>query len=92
MLSTTESHLEEVFSAIARVERVKKIRDYAFVHFNEREGALKAIDMMNGNVFTYIYVCMYKCIHSATWLVCSMYLEDFYTYFWSVAMYTSLSP
>ena len=56
MLSTTESHLEEVFSAIARVERVKKIRDYAFVHFNEREGALKAIEMMNGNIRIYVFV------------------------------------
>ena len=83
MLSTTESHLEEVFSAIARVERVKKIRDYAFVHFNEREGALKAIDMMNGNLFIYTYVGMYTQCN-----LVSMYLEDFiHTHSWSMGMY-----
>lgn len=48
MLSTTEAHLEETFSAIAPVERVKKIRDYAFVHFQQREGALMAIAQVNG--------------------------------------------
>ena len=48
MLSTTEAHLEETFSAIAPVERVKKIRDYAFVHFQHREGALMAIAKING--------------------------------------------
>jgi Q family heterogeneous nuclear ribonucleoprotein R len=48
MLSTTEAHLEEVFAAISRVERVKKIRDYAFVHFTDRDGALKAIEEING--------------------------------------------
>ena len=29
------------FSAYGDVERVKKIKDYAFVHFKERENALK---------------------------------------------------
>ena len=29
------------FSAYGDVERVKKIKDYAFVHFRERENALK---------------------------------------------------
>ena len=30
------------------VERVKKIRDYAFVHFRDREEALLAMERMNG--------------------------------------------
>jgi len=29
------------FSAYGDVERVKKIKDYAFVHFKERDNALK---------------------------------------------------
>jgi RNA recognition motif-containing protein len=31
------------------IERVKKIRDYAFVHFRDREEALIAMERMNGN-------------------------------------------
>ena len=48
MLSTTEGTIEEAFSKHAPVERVKKIRDYAFVHFFSREGALQAMQAMNG--------------------------------------------
>lgn len=32
------------------VERVKKIRDYAFVHFNNRDDALEAMKVLNGKV------------------------------------------
>lgn len=32
------------------VERVKKIRDYAFVHFNKREHAVEAMKALNGKV------------------------------------------
>ncbi|XP_009975580.1 PREDICTED: APOBEC1 complementation factor, partial [Tauraco erythrolophus] len=32
------------------VERVKKIRDYAFVHFNKREDAVEAMKALNGKV------------------------------------------
>lgn len=48
MLGTTESRIEQVFSQYSPVERVKKIRDYAFVHFLTRDGALKAMKMLNG--------------------------------------------
>ncbi len=30
------------------VERVKKLKDYAFVHFKERDDALHAMNLMNG--------------------------------------------
>ncbi|CAL1548618.1 unnamed protein product [Lymnaea stagnalis] len=50
MLSTTEEHIQEVFEeAIGKkdcIERVKKLRDYAFVHFRQRDDALKAIEIM----------------------------------------------
>lgn len=32
------------------MERVKKIRDYAFVHFTQREDAISAMDAVNGKV------------------------------------------
>lgn len=50
MMSTTEETIRQVFNDAAgcdSVERVKKIRDYAFVHFKEREHALKAMDRLN---------------------------------------------
>jgi len=56
MLTTTEEHLEQVFNRAAdpqppgkkAVERVKKLKDYAFVHFSEREEALRALKAING--------------------------------------------
>ena len=50
MLSTSESTIEEVFSRRAPVERVKKIRDYAFVHFHSKEDAHKAMNALNGEL------------------------------------------
>ena len=48
MLSTTEVQILDAFSAFGIVERVKKIKDYAFVHFQSREEAHKAMEAMNG--------------------------------------------
>ncbi|KAM6347268.1 APOBEC1 complementation factor isoform 1-T1 [Alca torda] len=52
MLSTTEETIEKEFNSIkpGAVERVKKIRDYAFVHFNKRESAVEAMKALNGKV------------------------------------------
>ncbi|KAM3835031.1 APOBEC1 complementation factor isoform 2-T2 [Vipera latastei] len=52
MLSTTEETIEKEFNNIkpGSVERVKKIRDYAFVHFNNREDAVEAMNILNGKV------------------------------------------
>lgn len=52
MLHTTEDTLEQQFSAHTgkgTIERVKKIRDYAFIHFNTRDNALKAMKVMNNS-------------------------------------------
>jgi len=52
MLHTTEDTLEASFTAHTgkgTIERVKKIRDYAFIHFNTRENALKAMKAMNNS-------------------------------------------
>ena len=48
MLGTAEGLIEEAFSAHAPVERVKKIKDYAFVHFTSKEDAHVSMDKMNG--------------------------------------------
>nr|KAF6454351.1 APOBEC1 complementation factor [Rousettus aegyptiacus] len=52
MLSTSEEMIEKEFNNIkpGAVERVKKIRDYAFVHFNNREDAVEAMKALNGKV------------------------------------------
>ncbi|XP_023675891.2 heterogeneous nuclear ribonucleoprotein R-like isoform X1 [Paramormyrops kingsleyae] len=46
--SVTEELLEKTFSEFGNVERVKKLKDYAFVHFEDREAAMKAMAEMNG--------------------------------------------
>ncbi|XP_029908431.1 RNA-binding protein 47 isoform X5 [Myripristis murdjan] len=50
MMETSEETLRQVFSQWnpGCVERVKKIRDYAFVHFTSREDAVLAMDHLNG--------------------------------------------
>ncbi|XP_006630436.1 APOBEC1 complementation factor isoform X1 [Lepisosteus oculatus] len=52
MLSTTEETIEKEFNSLkpGAVERVKKIRDYAFVHFTEREDAVNAMNALNGKL------------------------------------------
>ena len=52
MLHTTEQTLEQAFNqAVGKddaVERVKKLRDYAFIHYRDRMDALEAMHVMNG--------------------------------------------
>jgi len=45
---TSEEQLKEKFEEYGKVERVKKIKDYGFVHFEERDSAVKAMDALNG--------------------------------------------
>uniref|UniRef100_A0A4W5MWT0 Synaptotagmin binding, cytoplasmic RNA interacting protein n=1 Tax=Hucho hucho TaxID=62062 RepID=A0A4W5MWT0_9TELE len=46
--SVTEEILEKSFGQFGKLERVKKLKDYAFVHFDERDAAVKALAQMNG--------------------------------------------
>ncbi|CAG10483.1 unnamed protein product, partial [Tetraodon nigroviridis] len=46
--SVTEELLEKAFSQFGKLERVKKLKDYAFIHFEERDGAVKALADLNG--------------------------------------------
>ncbi|VUZ51624.1 unnamed protein product [Hymenolepis diminuta] len=55
MLSTTEEQLRAKFLGAGEVEdqaieRVKKITDYAFIHFKDREVAQKCLEKLNGAV------------------------------------------
>ncbi|XP_045925773.1 APOBEC1 complementation factor [Micropterus dolomieu] len=52
MLQTTEETIEKEFNSLrpGAVERVKKIRDYAFVHFTQREDAINAMNALNGKM------------------------------------------
>uniref|UniRef100_A0A4W5K1Z5 Heterogeneous nuclear ribonucleoprotein R n=1 Tax=Hucho hucho TaxID=62062 RepID=A0A4W5K1Z5_9TELE len=46
--SVTEELLVKTFSAFGKLERVYKLKDYAFVHFEDRDAAVKAMVDMNG--------------------------------------------
>ncbi|XP_021173682.2 RNA-binding protein 47 isoform X6 [Fundulus heteroclitus] len=50
MMETSEETIRKIFSQWNQgcVERVKKIRDYAFVHFTSRDDAVLAMDHLNG--------------------------------------------
>ena len=50
----TEDQLKEEFASFGKIERVKKIKDYGFIHFEERDDAVKAMDELNGKV-TYFF-------------------------------------
>ncbi|XP_054165897.1 heterogeneous nuclear ribonucleoprotein R-like [Oppia nitens] len=47
----TEEQLKQLFEEYGTIERVKKIKDYAFVHFEDRNQALKAMNNLNGKDF-----------------------------------------
>lgn len=44
----SEETLKEKFGEYGKVERVKKIKDYGFIHYEERDDALKAMAALNG--------------------------------------------
>ncbi|CAJ0595642.1 unnamed protein product [Cylicocyclus nassatus] len=44
----TEEKLKEIFGTFGEIERIKKIKDYAFVHFKERDPCVKALEEWNG--------------------------------------------
>lgn len=48
--TVNEEILENTFSQFGKLERVKKLKDYAFIHFEERDGAVKVWTMVFPNV------------------------------------------
>ena len=59
LLSTTEETIEGIFSEYGEVERVKKLRDYCFVHFKTREEARKAINAMKGRIYYFSFTALF---------------------------------
>ncbi|XP_066279284.1 heterogeneous nuclear ribonucleoprotein R-like isoform X1 [Branchiostoma lanceolatum] len=47
-VEAAEEIIQAKFEPYGTVERVKKIKDYAFVHFENREDAIKAMEDLNG--------------------------------------------
>lgn len=54
MTSTTEETILKAFQEVTgspdAIEKVKKLKDFAFVHFKEREEAIKAMNQLNDTV------------------------------------------
>lgn len=46
----SEDELRQVFEPYGQVGRVKKTKDYGFIHFENREDALRAMEELNGTV------------------------------------------
>ncbi|XP_034938338.1 heterogeneous nuclear ribonucleoprotein R-like isoform X13 [Chelonus insularis] len=44
----SEEKLKECFEQYGKIDRVKKIKDYAFVHFEDRDNAVKAMRELHG--------------------------------------------
>ena len=59
----TEAMLRSEFEAHGAVEKVKKVKDYGFVHFAEREFALAALNALNGTVKFCTYWLIFTALH-----------------------------
>ncbi|KAK0072567.1 hypothetical protein PV325_011164, partial [Microctonus aethiopoides] len=44
----SEEKIKECFEQFGKIDRVKKIKDYAFVHFEDRDNAVKAMRELHG--------------------------------------------
>lgn len=49
-LELPEECIGDIFRQFGQVERVRKIKDYAFVHFVERRHAIQAMDSLHGKI------------------------------------------
>lgn len=59
--SVTEEILEKSFGQFGRLERVKKLKDYAFIHFDERDSAVKVLPLSDD--IMRIHCCKYMTVH-----------------------------
>jgi RNA recognition motif-containing protein len=48
--SVTEEKLQEMFVPYGEIEKVKKLRDYAFIHYKERDSALKVSSAYSSSI------------------------------------------
>lgn len=54
--TVTEEILEKSFSEFGKLERVKKLKDYAFVHFEDRGAAVK-VDVLKFWFLVFEFYC-----------------------------------
>jgi len=66
----TEDQLRDKFEEHGKVERVKKVKDYGFIHFDDRDSALHAMQLLNGTVCVCVCVCV--CL--------SLWIHEFFLY------------
>ena len=45
--AVTEQRLKEMFEAHGEVDKVKRIKDYAFIHYKDRDPAVKVGESLN---------------------------------------------
>ena len=59
-LTTTEQVLRDIFNRASDndVQKLKMMRDFAFVHFSSREKAEKAMRIMNRKIFNMLFVTL----------------------------------
>jgi len=67
----TEAMLRSAFEVHGNVEKVKKVKDYGFVHFADRESALAALDALNGTVIVVMLFCMLYHLISCMDVMCN---------------------
>lgn len=53
----TEEILQKSFSEFGKLERVKKLKDYAFVHFEDRGAAVKVEIFLLDNLNLVVETC-----------------------------------
>lgn len=65
----SEEKLKESFEQYGKIERVKKIKDYAFIHFEDRDNAVKVkkqVTFLFNNQFLFKIYFKYKtCVFKA---------------------------
>ena len=54
--TVTEEILEKSFSEFGKLERVKKLKDYAFVHFEDRGAAVK-VEILKFCILIFEFCC-----------------------------------
>ena len=58
----TEEEVQKLFEQYGKLERVRKMKDYAFVHFEQREDAVKAMEEQQAKVGLKFLSQFYKLI------------------------------
>ena len=48
-LDTSEKDLHEIFSQFGHVDRIKKMKDFAFIHLNSHEASVEAVKCLDGS-------------------------------------------